>query len=602
MIIQYSISMADNSFVTPTYSGDNSQIKIPSTKTPIGGVMDPSLLVTTNKPTIDQQYANPYTAGGQTFFAQTPGALPGGQFNVPPPNTGAPVPSGQITGGNPLNLPAGTTPDNGASTVAASTAATVPQVAPDALSGDYSQDPGYRTAEGQLNASQNQLVAAENQMPSQADLLSKAETATGATAKLKILNDINTQLASATADFNMASQNAETRGIMSGTPAVFYMGEASAIQRQKAVVVGALATRALAAQSNFDAAEAMATKTAALAFSDWQARINNIKDFISMNQDNLNRKEKIAVSKMEASAKQQQATLDQQKENVKLVLTSGVKTQFVNKNGEFFNAANGQVYSTPQEFFKAAGVTSFEQAYQQGKVADINGETLANMDLVANARAKYPDINIPLTATPEQVAQAIKGSRIYQDQVRGPVGSGGGGGGGAVVSGLVDASGKPIKLSAAQQSSIADWNTLGDLTSQTIALGEQIGFSGTGGGGQGTIAQFMAKNFGTGSQEEEQLRNLIGNIKGTLAKARGGTSFTPNEQKLLDSYTPGINDSATVLRAKLASLQSFIQTAKNNIYNSAGATTGTIRVKDKATGQTGTIPSNEFDASKYEQL
>ena len=39
----------------------------------------------------------------------------------------------------------------------------------------------------------------------------------------------------------------------------------------------------------------------------------------------------------------------------------------------------------------------------------------------------------------------------------------------------------------------------------------------------------------------------------------------------LDTYTPGINDSPTVIKAKLASLQSFIQTTTRNIYQTAGA-------------------------------
>lgn len=142
--------------------------------------------------------------------------------------------------------------------------------------------------------------------------------------------------------------------------------------------------------------------------------------------------------------------------------------------------------------------------------------------------------------------------------------------------GLVNSQGKAITLSAAQQGNIADWNTLNDLASQTLNLGNQIGFSGVGGGYNGTIQQFMAKQFGQGTKEEETLRNLISNIQGTIAKARGGTSFTPNEQRLLDSYTPTINDSPMVIQSKLASLQSFIQTTTGNIYSAAGAVNGNV--------------------------
>lgn len=81
---------------------------------------------------------------------------------------------------------------------------------------------------------------------------------------------------------------------------------------------------------------------------------------------------------------------------------------------------------------------------------------------------------------------------------------------------------------------------------------------GVGGFGTGSIQSFLAKNLGYGTAEEETNRNIIGQIKGAIAKMRGGTSFTPNEEALLDSYTPTINDSDLVVKTKLQNLNTFI--------------------------------------------
>ncbi len=46
-------------------------------------------------------------------------------------------------------------------------------------------------------------------------------------------------------------------------------------------------------------------------------------------------------------------------------------------------------------------------------------------------------------------------------------------------------------------------------------------------------------------------------LKGAIAKARAGTSFTPNEEKLLDQYTPSVGDSYQQVVTKLQALQEF---------------------------------------------
>lgn len=130
---------------------------------------------------------------------------------------------------------------------------------------------------------------------------------------------------------------------------------------------------------------------------------------------------------------------------------------------------------------------------------------------------------------------------------------------------------RQTRLSAGQQDDLATMQTIEDMAGQVSALGNKIGWKGVGGMGTGSISQGLMKYTGIGSKDEEVLRNYIGNIQGTIAKLRGGTSFTPNEQAMLESYTPTINDSDAMIQAKIASLTSFIQTKRANTMKFAGA-------------------------------
>lgn len=125
------------------------------------------------------------------------------------------------------------------------------------------------------------------------------------------------------------------------------------------------------------------------------------------------------------------------------------------------------------------------------------------------------------------------------------------------------------KLAASQQEDLATMDTVAGLGNQVLALGTQIGWKGVGGFKAGTIQQFGAKNMGTGTQDEQKLRNAIGNIKGTIAKLRGGSALTPQELQLIETYTPTIDDDPKMIQAKIASLQDFIGEKKRNLIRVA---------------------------------
>jgi hypothetical protein len=133
------------------------------------------------------------------------------------------------------------------------------------------------------------------------------------------------------------------------------------------------------------------------------------------------------------------------------------------------------------------------------------------------------------------------------------------------------------KLTPAQRDDMATMETLSGLASTISA---QPSLTGVGGMGYGTMAGFLAKNFGLGSEQGETNRNLISNIKGTIAKLRGGTSFTPNEQAMLEAYTPTINDSDMVIKTKLKNLTDFIAEKKKNLYEINGMVDTTYGEQD----------------------
>lgn len=127
------------------------------------------------------------------------------------------------------------------------------------------------------------------------------------------------------------------------------------------------------------------------------------------------------------------------------------------------------------------------------------------------------------------------------------------------------------KLTKSQQDELSQMETVSNIVDQILDYNADGKLEGIGSFGLGTLKSWFAQ-AGMSSQEGMTVRALIGNIKGTIAKLRGGTSFTPNEEKLLDSYTPSINDNPKVALNKLNLLKDFIALKKGNLYKFVGGT------------------------------
>lgn len=72
--------------------------------------------------------------------------------------------------------------------------------------------------------------------------------------------------------------------------------------------------------------------------------------------------------------------------------------------------------------------------------------------------------------------------------------------------------------------------------------------------------------FGAGDPETQAFNVTVNSLKAAIAKARAGTSFTPNEEALLNKYAPSSGDSGQMLRTKLKALQDVYQQASQREY------------------------------------
>lgn len=116
-------------------------------------------------------------------------------------------------------------------------------------------------------------------------------------------------------------------------------------------------------------------------------------------------------------------------------------------------------------------------------------------------------------------------------------------------------SGSGTKLTAAQAANenviTLAQSALNDLNTKTIKTGMIAG----------PLEQKKAI-IGAGDRDTLDFQNKVAQMKAAIAKARAGTSFTPNEEKLLNKYAPTDSDSRQQLEVKLNGLVEFFSNSK----------------------------------------
>jgi hypothetical protein len=240
---------------------------------------------------------------------------------------------------------------------------------------------------------------------------------------------LNSQILTRTAQYEKAYASAETKAI----PMSDIIGTQASVRRAQAADIGLLQARALGLQGQVEMAQQTADRAIDLKYDTLKDTLDVKMQQLELIKPLLDKEERLYAAALERKYLEEDRSLEERKakakENMALALEAGLTTRYVNKNGEFFHTATGETFQTPEEFFKHAGVTSFQDAYNRGLIGDYNPNMAGERKLVADMIANYSDAGITMADTLESAQAKLSGSRIYQGKVRPPVRSGGGGGG-----------------------------------------------------------------------------------------------------------------------------------------------------------------------------
>jgi hypothetical protein len=236
---------------------------------------------------------------------------------------------------------------------------------------------------------------------------------------------LNSQILTRTAQYEKAYQTAETQAI----PMSDIIGTQAAVRRSQASDIGLLQARALGLQGQVEMAQATADRAIDLKYDTLKDTLDVKMQQLELIKPLLDKEERLYAAALERKYKKEDEQLAENKakakENMALALEAGLTTKYVNKNGEFFHTATGETFRTPEEFLQHAGVKSFEEAYSKGLVGDYSANLSVNRVILSDLISKYPDAGISMADTLESAQAKLGSSRIYKDQVRGPVGNGG---------------------------------------------------------------------------------------------------------------------------------------------------------------------------------
>lgn len=279
-----------------------------------------------------------------------PNFNPTGYAGFTPPNPNLPVKSEDLNTN--LIVPTGNTVSNSSAFVGSISD-----------SQKYFQDL-YNKQTAQFEATQKErenfkkiLGESYAQLDTMPDFYRQTEEKLGIPKQYEDLNNINLQIADLIGAYDKEFARVETKGIQSGTPAIFYQGEQAAIQRQKDVEIGALSVRQAAMAGNLDLANQRAAKVTELQFQPIENKIKKTLQFIDINYQDMTAAEKRQADTLQNALTFQQAQLAEQKEIRNMALTSGVKQPYFMIDGDttVYRTSDGKAYTSEQEFLKDGG-------------------------------------------------------------------------------------------------------------------------------------------------------------------------------------------------------------------------------------------------------
>ena len=207
----------------------------------------------------------------------------------------------------------------------------------------------------------------------------------------------------------------------------------------KSADLGLLQARALGLQGQLEAAQKAADRAVELKFADRQSIIDTKLKQLELYYPEFDKEQKRYADALANKLKDEQTKIDEQKAIIKANITMGINnnvaTQFYNYGGEIRQTSTGKAYSTEAEFIKDTGM-NVAQATAKGIITDI-GQTGQVQDMAK----QYPDAGILPTDSLQVATAKLKNSRIYQDKVREPVGSG-------ISTSVIEVGGKKILINS----------------------------------------------------------------------------------------------------------------------------------------------------------
>jgi hypothetical protein len=109
-------------------------------------------------------------------------------------------------------------------------------------------------------------------------------------------------------------------------------------------------------------------------------------------------------------------------------------------------------------------------------------------------------------------------------------------------------------LSPTQESRLNILRNVNDLANKALELGDKLKWS-VFKPVTGNASSWWANVSGNETEDEADIRRVVNELKGTIARERGGTSFTPNEQRLMESYITNLTDNPARAKVKLTGLR-----------------------------------------------
>lgn len=255
------------------------------------------------------------------------------------------------------------------------------------------------------------------------------EDTSGLNILKKQLADLNGQILTKNAEYVKLRDTTEQNSNLKGS----FSAKDTQLARAQAADVGLLQARAIGLQGQVGAAQDAIERAINLKYQGIEEEITAKEKQMALIAPLLTAqqaKQAKAQEMMLADEKERIAEEKAQaKEDLNLIMQSGLRNKFINRNGKFIRASDGKSYSNQQDFFRDAGVSSFEQAYQQGLVGDLSNDIIAEKGLVNKMANEYFDAGILPTDSYEVAFQKLQGSAKYAKETiaRGQAPDNGGG-------------------------------------------------------------------------------------------------------------------------------------------------------------------------------